>query len=63
MDAPLVLSTGAVAQKLASVEEVVGFRITPEITVRVGHRARRVFGRPGYDNQAAASLVWWRRWL
>ena len=63
MNAPLVLPAGTVAQELTSVEEVIGFRITPEVTVRVGHRARRVFGRPGYENQAAASLVWWKRWF
>jgi len=63
MDSPLVLPAGIVDQHLAGVEEVVGFRVTPELTLRVGHRARRAFGRAGYDNQAEASIVWWRRWF
>jgi len=58
-----VLPAGIVDQHLAGVEEVVGFRVTPELTLRVGHRARRGFGRAGYDNQAEASIVWWRRWF
>ena len=63
MDAPLVLPSGIIDQRFVGVEEVLGFRLTRELTVRVGHRARRVFGSNIYDNQAAASLVWWRRWF
>ena len=44
-------------------EEIVGYRVTPEITVRGGHRARRLFGRPDYAHQAQVSIVWWRRWF
>jgi hypothetical protein len=50
-------------QHLDGVEETIGFRVTPELTVRVDHRARRGFGRPNFDHQAAVSLVWWKRWL
>jgi hypothetical protein len=50
-------------QRLNGVEETIGFRLTPEMTLRVGHRARRGFGRPGFDHQAAVSLVWWKRWI
>jgi hypothetical protein len=63
MESPLVLPLGIIDQHLAGVEEVVGFRVTPELTLRVGHRARRLFGRTGYDHQAEASIVWWRRWF
>jgi hypothetical protein len=64
MDAPLITPAfGRVEQFLASVEETVGFRVTPELTLRLGHRARRGFGRPGYDNQFAVSAVWWKRWM
>lgn len=44
-------------------EAVVGYRLTPEITLRAGHRARRPFGRTGFDHLAAVSVVWWRRWI
>jgi hypothetical protein len=45
------------------VEPVVGFRVTPEVTLRAGYRARRVFGATNFDHQAVVSAVWWRRWL
>lgn len=63
MSAPLVLPDVAVRQRLRGVEEVLGFRLTPEVTFRVNHRARRGFGRAGYDHTAAVSVVWWRRWI
>ena len=50
-------------QHLNGVEETLGFRLTPELTLRVDHRARQGFGRPGFDHQAAVSAVWWKRWL
>jgi hypothetical protein len=48
---------------LGGFEEIVGYRVTPEIAVRGGHRARRLFGRPDYLHQAEVSVVWWRRWV
>lgn len=60
---PFVLPTTVQTQRLTSFEETLGFRLTPEITVRAGHRARRGFGRPGFDQQYSVSLVWWRRWV
>ncbi|MGH9256569.1 MAG: hypothetical protein ACRD3C_18570 [Vicinamibacterales bacterium] len=63
LSSPLVTPLVVQQQRLAGVEEVLGFRLTPEITLRLGHRARRGFGRPGYDHQAAVSIVWWRRWI
>lgn len=50
-------------QHLNGIEETLGFRLTPDLTLRVDHRARQGFGRPGFDHQAAISAVWWRRWL
>ena len=63
MASPLVLPTGVQQQRFAGAEEVLGYRLTPEFTLRAGHRARRGFGRPGFDHQVAVSLVWWRRWI
>ena len=60
---PLVLQTGAAQQRLTSAEEVLGYRLTPELTLRTGHRARRGFGRPGFDHQVAVFVVWRRRWI
>jgi hypothetical protein len=67
ISSPALLPGGAgtVTVVLASAEETLGFRLTPEITLRLGHRARRPFAvnAPGFDHQAAVSVVWWRRWL
>ena len=60
---PLVTLTSVQLQRLTTSEEVLGFRLTPEITVRAGHRARRGFGQPAYLHQYSMSLVWWRRWI
>lgn len=62
MAAPLVTLLGSVDQNLRGVEETIGFRLTPELTVRADHRARRTFGRAEFDHQVAISAVWWRRW-
>jgi len=43
-------------------EEIVGFRLTPEITVRAGHRAREAFNGSSYVHAGTLSIVWWRRW-
>jgi hypothetical protein len=64
MRAPVInVGAGLTHLELTGVEETVGYRVTPEITVRAGHRARRLFGRADYDHQGAISIVWWRRWM
>jgi hypothetical protein len=63
MAAPVFTPAGLTRLELTSVEETVGYRITRELTLRAGHRARRLFGRPSYDHQGAVSVVWWRRWM
>ena len=67
IDSPAVLGDPAapfiVDQRLQGVEETVGYRLTPDVTLRGSHRARRGFGRPGYDHTIGVSVVWWRRWM
>ena len=63
IDSPLVATTEVTRQRLTTAEEVLGFRVTPELTLRGGHRARRGFGGAGFDHQVAVSLVWWKRWI
>jgi len=48
--------------RFTGVEETIGYRVTPDVTIRAGHRARRGFFSTGFDNQLAASVVWWKRW-
>lgn len=60
---PLV-SAGLVRQQsLISSEETLGYRLTPEFTVRAAHRARRNFRSPAYQHEFTLSAVWWKRWL
>lgn len=58
LETPLV-----VQQQLKGVEETLGFRLTPDLTLRAGHRARQGFGRPGFDHTFSVSAIWWRRWI
>jgi hypothetical protein len=60
---PLLATPQGGRQSFAGAEETVGFRITPEITVRASYRARRLFSQPDYQHQAMASVVWARRWF
>jgi hypothetical protein len=63
ISSPLVTPLVFQRQRLVGFEEVLGFRLTPEFTLRIGHRARRSFGQAAYVHQAEASIVWWRRWI
>jgi hypothetical protein len=62
MASPALTTPTLVDQTLKGVEETIGFRITPDVTVRADHRARQLFGRTTFDHQVAVSAVWWRRW-
>ena len=50
-------------QQFDANEQTLGFRITPELTLRVSHRARQTFGRTNFDHTGAVSFVWYRRWM
>jgi hypothetical protein len=43
-------------------ETSVGYRVSPELTVRGSFFAGRFYTRSDYDQQAGVSLVWSRRW-
>ena len=43
-------------------EAAVGFRLSPELTVRGSVFASKWYTRTAYDQQAGVSLVWSRRW-
>ena len=66
MSSPAVLSATLIReQHLNGTQATLGYRVTPEITLRVEHRARKPFSaaQVGYNHSAAVSVVWWRRWL
>jgi hypothetical protein len=62
--APPLVTPTAVGERtrLAIVETTVGFRVTPEITLRSSYYTRKSYGVSAWDHQAAASAVWARRW-
>jgi len=60
---PLLTAPQGPRQTFAGTEATAGFRITPEVTVRVSYRARRLFSQQDFSHQAMASVVWARRWF
>ncbi len=48
--------------RLKAVEGALGFRVTPEITIRGSYYTRLSYGRTRWDRQGGAQLVWSRRW-
>jgi hypothetical protein len=63
MSAPARLLTPQLEQYFTGTEETIGYRLTPEITLRASHRARRGFGLRDFDQTASVSAVWWKRWM
>ena len=54
---------GTIRQHLNGVEEAVGYRLTPDLTIRVSHRARQLFGASEFGHSGSVSLVFWKRWF
>ncbi len=46
----------------ASTEGTLGYRLSPEITLRGGYQGSRSMYRPGWDHALAVSAVWSQRW-
>ena len=49
-------------RRYLSVDSTLGYRVDPELTVRVAHAAVRSFGRATIDHQMGVSVIWTRRW-
>jgi hypothetical protein len=60
---PLLAAPQGPRQSFAGSEETVGFRLTPEITLRGSYRARRLFSQQDFSHQAMGSVVWAKRWF
>jgi hypothetical protein len=52
-----------IEQNFTSTEQTLGYRLTPEVALRVSHRMRQTFGRDAWDHFGAVSIVWYRRWM
>jgi hypothetical protein len=48
--------------RLAIVETTVGFRVTPEVTLRSGYYTRKSYGASAWDHQVGVSAVWAQKW-
>lgn len=59
--APPFFLSGLIADR-KTVELTAGYRVTTEWTVRGGYVGERSYLAPGWDSQAAVSVVWARRW-
>jgi hypothetical protein len=58
-----VFASGVRVRRSSSTADVtIGFRISPEFTLKGGYQGSRVYARTDWDNAAALSLVWARRW-
>jgi|KBSMisStaDraftv2_1062788.scaffolds.fasta_scaffold59496_2 hypothetical protein len=53
----------AVHQYFKASEQTIGFRLTPELTLRASHRLIERFGTTEFDHTGAVSVVWYRRWM
>jgi len=53
----------ALEQDFRNTEQTLGFRVTPEITLRLSHRMREPFGATAWAHVGAFSVVWYRRWM
>ena len=65
MASPAVLAAGIVDQRFNANQLTLGYRLTPELTLRLEHRLIQPFAATDvpYDRRFAASIVWWKRWL
>jgi hypothetical protein len=56
------VTASATRRPMRTFEATAGWRWTPELTLRASYHARRSYTASAWDNQAAVSLVWSRRW-
>jgi len=56
-------ATPGLRRSLAGTEGTIGFRLTPELTLRASYRARRPFSQDVFEHEATGSVVWARRWF
>jgi hypothetical protein len=60
---PLITATTVGrATRLTMGETTVGFRVTPEVTLRSSYYTRKSYGASAWDHQIGVSAVWARKW-
>jgi hypothetical protein len=43
-------------------DATIGYRVTPEMTLKAGYQGSRTYARQDWDHAAAVSIVWAQRW-
>jgi len=60
---PLITATlVGKSTRLSMVETTVGFRVTPDVTLRSSYYGRKSYGAVAWDHQVGVSAVWARKW-
>jgi hypothetical protein len=52
----------SVRRAATSGELTLGYRVSPEVTLRAGYQASQWYGAPRQERALALSAVWARRW-
>jgi hypothetical protein len=62
--APPLITPASVGQatRLTMIETTVGFRVTPDVTLRSSYYTRKSYGASAWDHQIGVSAVWARKW-
>jgi hypothetical protein len=62
--APPLITATTVGQssRFSAAEATVGFRVTPEVTLRSSYYTRKSYGASAWDHQIGVSAVWARKW-
>jgi hypothetical protein len=59
---PVFTSGLRVRRSASAADGTIGFRLSPEITLKAGYQGSRTYMRDGWDHAAAVSFVYARRW-
>ena len=62
--APELVTATSVGRRsrLAMIETTIGFRVTPEVTLRSSYYTRKSYGASAWDHQVGIQAVWARKW-
>jgi hypothetical protein len=63
IEAPSIAADGGLRlRQYRSADSTVGYRLDPDVTLRIGHAAVKRWRTSDVDHQVGVSLVWARRW-
>jgi hypothetical protein len=59
---PVYTPAGRVRRSAVGADATLGYRVTPEVTLRAGYQGVRGYGVPDWEHAVATSIVWSKRW-